>query len=169
MQWISFFLRKTFFDFIKWCGGRIDLKFSGVALLSLLYSPIWKRNLFGKGKVPFSTTGYELRAVKESCSVKEIYRWKEDCFVHFMKKTRGPREPSFSRNNQTKLVRKTEDDVFTKEATPERGQNVRCAPTTSSLALTAPRSLARGHAEDDHRIEFSVGDSVNSIERDGSS
>ena len=37
-----FFLRKTLFDFIKSCGGRIDLKFSGVALLGLLYSPLKK-------------------------------------------------------------------------------------------------------------------------------
>ena len=46
IQWISFFLRKTLFDFIKSCGGRIDLNFSGVALLGLLYSPKWKRSFF---------------------------------------------------------------------------------------------------------------------------
>ena len=51
------FLRKTLFDFIKSCGGRIDLKFSGVALLGLLYSPKWKRGFFSKGKAPFSTAG----------------------------------------------------------------------------------------------------------------
>ena len=67
-----FFLRKTLFDFIKSCGGRIDLKFSGVALLGLLYSPKWKRSFFSKGKVPFSMAGSLLRAVQESCSVKEI-------------------------------------------------------------------------------------------------
>ena len=80
------FLRKTLFDFIKSCGGRIGLKFSGVALLGLLYSPKWKRSFFSNGKVPFSTAGSSLRAVQESCSVKEIYRWKEDRFVFFMKK-----------------------------------------------------------------------------------
>ena len=111
IQWISFFLRKTLFDFIKSCGGRIDLKFSGVALLGLLYSPKWKRSFFSKGKVPFSMAGSLLRAVQESFSVREIYRWKEDRFVFFMKKTIGPRMPSFSRKNQTKVVRKTEDDV----------------------------------------------------------
>ena len=68
------FLRKTLFDFIKSCSGRIDLKFSGVALLSLLYSPKWNsEKFFSKEKVPFSTTGYELRAVQESCIVKEIH------------------------------------------------------------------------------------------------
>ena len=118
----SFFLRKTLFDFIKSCGGRIELKFSGVALLSLLYSPKWKRSFFSKGKVPFSTTGSLLRAVQESCSEKEIYRWKEDRLVLFMKKVIGPRISSFSRKNQTKVVRKTEDD-----ATPEqRPERVRC-------------------------------------------
>ena len=106
-----FFLRKTLFDFIKSCGGRIDLNFSGVALLGPLYSPKWKRSFFSKGKVPFSMAGSLLRAVQESFSVKEIYRWKEDRFVFFMKKTIGPRIPSFSRKNQTKMVRKTEDDV----------------------------------------------------------
>ena len=80
-----FFLRKTLFDFIKSCGGRIDLKFSGVALLGLLYSPKWK-SFFSKGKVPFSMAGSLLRAVQESFSVNEIYRWKEDRFVFFMKK-----------------------------------------------------------------------------------
>ena len=45
---------------------------------------------------------------------------------------------------------------FTKEATPERGQNVWCAPTV--VARLDRTSLARGHAEDDHciNIEFSV-------------
>ena len=66
---------------------------------------------FSKGKVPFSMAGSLLRAVQESFSVKEIYRWKEDRFVFFRKKTIGPRIPSFSRKNQTKMVRKTEDDV----------------------------------------------------------
>ena len=79
------FSRKTLFDFIKSCGGQIDLKFSGVALLGLLYSPKWKRSFFSKGKVPFSMAGSLLRAVQESFSVKEIYRWKEDRFVFFMK------------------------------------------------------------------------------------
>ena len=111
IQWISFFLRKTLFDFIKSCGGRIGLKFSGVALLGLLYSPKWKRSFFSNGKVPFSTAGSSLRAVQESCSVKEIYRWKEDRFVFFMKKIIGPRISSFSRKNQTKVVRKNEHDV----------------------------------------------------------
>ena len=97
VQWISFFLRKTLFDFIKSCGGRIHSKFSGVALLGLLYSPKWKRSFFSKGKVPFSMAGSLLRAVQESFSVKEIYRWKEDRFVFFMKKTIGPRIYSFSR------------------------------------------------------------------------
>ena len=55
--------------------------------------------------------GSLLLAVQESFSVKEIYRWKEDRFVFFMKKTKGPGIPSFSRENQTKVVRKTEDDV----------------------------------------------------------
>ena len=55
--------------------------------------------------------GSLLRAVQESFSVKELYRWKEDRFVFFMKKTIGPRIPSFSRKNQTKMVRKTEHDV----------------------------------------------------------
>ena len=81
-----FFLRKTLFDFIKSCGGRIDLKFSGVALLGLLYSPKWKRSFFSKGKVPFSMAGSLLRAVQESFSVKEIYRWKEDRLVFFYEK-----------------------------------------------------------------------------------
>ena len=99
------------FDFIKSCGCRIDLKFSGVALLGLLYSPKWKRSFLSKGKVPFSLAGSLLRAVQESFSVEEIYRWKEDRFVFFMKKTIGPRILSFSRKNQTKMVRKTEDDV----------------------------------------------------------
>ena len=45
-----FFLRKTLFDFIKSCGGRIDLKFSGVALLGLLYSPKWKRSFLARDK-----------------------------------------------------------------------------------------------------------------------
>ena len=40
------FLRKTLFDFIKPCGGRIDLKFSGVALLGLLYSQNGKKVFF---------------------------------------------------------------------------------------------------------------------------
>ena len=87
------------------------MKFSGVALLGLLYSPKWKRSVFSKGKVPFSMAGSLLRAVQESFSVKEIYRWKEDRFVFFMKKTIGPKIPSFPRKNQTKVVRKTEDDV----------------------------------------------------------
>ena len=39
IQWISFVLRKTLFDFIKSRGSRIRLKFSEVALLGLLYSP----------------------------------------------------------------------------------------------------------------------------------
>ena len=40
---------QTLFDFIKSCGGRIDLKFSGVALLGLLYSPKWKSTfLYGR-------------------------------------------------------------------------------------------------------------------------
>ena len=39
IQWISFVLRKTLFDFIKSCGSQIRLKFSEVALLGLLYSP----------------------------------------------------------------------------------------------------------------------------------
>ena len=77
------------FDFIKSCGGRIDLKFSGAALLGLLYSPKWKRSFFSKGKVSFSMAGSLLRAVQESFSVKEIYRWKEDRFVFFMKKLKG--------------------------------------------------------------------------------
>ena len=55
--------------------------------------------------------GSLLRAVQESFSVKEIYRWKEDRFVFFMKNTIEPGIPSFSRENQTKVVRKTEDDV----------------------------------------------------------
>ena len=55
--------------------------------------------------------GSLLRAVQESFSVKEIYSWKEDRFVVFMKETIGPRIPSFLRKNQTKVVRKTEDDV----------------------------------------------------------
>ena len=105
------FFTQNFVWFIKSCGGRIDLKFSGVALLGLLYSPKWKRSFFSKGKVPFSMAGSLLRAVQESFSVKEIYRWKEDRFVFFMKKTIGPGIPSFSRENQTKVVRKTEDDV----------------------------------------------------------
>ena len=86
VQWISFFLRKTLFDFIKSCGGRIDLKFSGAALLGQLYSPKCKRSFFSKGKVSFSMAGSLLRVVQESFSVKEIYRWKEDRFVFFMKK-----------------------------------------------------------------------------------
>ena len=77
---------KTLFDFIKSCGGRMDLKFSGVALLGLLYSPKWKRSFFSKGKVPFSMAGSLPRAVQESFSVKEIYRWKEDRFVFFYEK-----------------------------------------------------------------------------------
>ena len=48
LQWISFFLRKTLFDFIKSCAGRIDLKVSGVALLGLLYSPKWKEVFLAK-------------------------------------------------------------------------------------------------------------------------
>ena len=82
-----FFLLKTLFDFIKSLGGRMDLKLYGVALLGLLYSPKWKRSFFSWGKVPFSTAGSLLRAVQESCSVTEIYRWKEaDRFAFFMKK-----------------------------------------------------------------------------------
>ena len=43
---IFFFNAKLLFDFIKSCSGQTDLKFSGVALLSLLFSPKWKRTLF---------------------------------------------------------------------------------------------------------------------------
>ena len=68
------FLRKTLFDFIKSCGGRIDLKFSGVALLGLLYSPKWKRSFFSKGKSTFLYGRLLLRAVQESFSVKRNIR-----------------------------------------------------------------------------------------------
>ena len=44
------FLRKTLFYFMKSCGGRINLKFSGVALLGLLYFPKWKRSFLAKEK-----------------------------------------------------------------------------------------------------------------------
>ena len=137
-----------------------------------------KEVFFSKGKVPFSTTGYELEAVQESCSVKEIYRWKEDCFIHFMeKKTRRPREPSFSRKNQTKVVRKTEDDVptiFTKEATPERGQKlaerVMCTNCRRSPWPHLSRTWSRRRWSS-HWVQrvLNRGESVKSIEREGSS
>ena len=44
--------------------------------------------------------------------------------------------------------------IFTKEATPEQGQNVWGAPTV--VACLDRTSFACGYAEDDHRIEFSV-------------
>ena len=129
-KWYSgfhFFYAKPLFDFIKSCGGRIDLKFSGVALLGLLYSPKWKRSFFSKGK---STFLYG-RLFTSSCSrIIQCERntpLERGSFCLFYEKTKGPGIPSFSRENQTKVVRKTEDDVmmiFTKEATPEQGQNV---------------------------------------------
>ena len=152
------FLRKTLSDFIKSCGGRIDLKFSGVALLNLLYSPKWKRSFFSKGKVPFSMAASLLRAVQESFSVKEIYRWKEDRFVFFMKKNYRAWDAFFFKKKSNKSGQKNwrwrSLTIFTKEATPEQGQNVWGA--SAAVARLDRTSLARGRAVDDHRIEFSV-------------
>ena len=65
-----------------------------------------EKKFFSKGKVPFSMAGSLLRAVQESFSVKEIYRWKEDRFVFFMKKTIGPKIPSLSRKIKQKWSEK---------------------------------------------------------------
>ena len=76
--------------------------------------------------------------------MKEIYRWKEDRFVFFMKKIIGPRITSSSRKNQTKVVRKTEDDVnhFHQGGHPraKAGTCDREVHQPSSLALTATLS-----------------------------
>ena len=150
------FLRKTLLDFIKSCGGRIDLKFSGVALLSLLYSPIWKRKLFGKGKIP------------ESCSVKEIYRWKEDCFVHFMKKLEGLGNLPF----QEKIKQKWADNWrwrFSPRRPPGTGpERVMCTNCRRSPwpHLSRTWSRRRWSLHWVHRA-LNRGDSVKSIERDG--
>ena len=39
LQWITFVLRKTLFDYIKSCGSQIRWKISEVAFLGLRYSP----------------------------------------------------------------------------------------------------------------------------------
>ena len=77
-------------------------------------------------------TGYELRAVQESSSVEEIYRWKEDCSVHFMKKKlEGLRIPPFQEKIKQKVVRKTwrwpSLTIFHQEGHPGKGpERVRC-------------------------------------------
>ena len=139
-----------------WWSDRLE--FSGVALLSLLYSPKWKRNLLAKKR--YGTFLYD-RLWTAGCSrIMQCERnilLERGLFCPFHeKKTRGPREPSFSRKIKQKWSEKlkmTFLNRFYQGGHPERGQNVRGAPTV--IARLDRTSLARGHAED-HRIEFSV-------------
>ena len=76
-----------------------------------------------------------------------------------MKKNIVPGISSFFRKNQTKVVRKTEDDglpvtIFTEEATPEkRPERVRCISRRRSIWPQLSRTWSRSWRS---RIEFSV-------------
>ena len=76
----------------------------------------------------------------------------------YEKKNIGPRMSSFSRKNQTKVVRKTEADVpwpFSPRRPPRsKGQNVWGA--SAVVARLDRNSLARGRAVDDHDLEFMI-------------
>ena len=147
------------------------MEFSGVALC---FIPQNGKLFFSKERVPFSTTGYALRAVQESCSVKEIYRLKEDCFVYFMKKkTRGPGKPSFSRK---KLNESGQNNwrwrsltIFTKEASSAWGQNVWCAPAVVACLCCTLSHVVKQKMTIALSSACVWGDSVQLIEWDGCS
>ena len=134
IQWISFFFYAKLW-FYKWWSGRIDLKFSGVALLSQLYSPKWKRNFFYKERYLSQRQVMNLQCERDNTVGKRTV------LPILWKKLEGLGNIPFRETIKQKWSEKlkmTFLNEFHHGGHPgTRPERVRCT-SWSSLALTAP-------------------------------